>query len=162
MQKTETRQRQANDYISKINTYLQTTRTDIDAKDKKFETSKELYIRVLDVFTPIQQYVTKLAKETEKMEKQVQNYDQAELAKRRSFLDEDPQSGVGGLPGLRTYDDKILLAFWIIYAVFIISLAILAIQRFGQGLSTTQKIVVVVGSLFAGYALAYYCITIYG
>ena len=158
----EKRQREAQEYIQSANAYVQTARIDLGTKNTNYEKTKELYNRVLDVFNPIRQYISKLKNEIDSMENKVKDYDQSELAKRRKFLDEDPQSGVSGLPGLRTYDDKILLAFIIIFGIFLLSLSILALQRFGNQLPMQQKIGLVTGFVFAGYFLAYYTITIYG
>ena len=93
------------------------------------------------------------------------NLEQLERRERRMFLDSSPQSGTGGAPGVRTEDDRVLLAFWITYGVAIIAGSILLLQLYGGKVGATDAkskagITVVVAAV--AYGLAYYFISFYG
>lgn len=93
------------------------------------------------------------------------NLEQLERRERRMFLDSSPQSGTGGAPGVRTEDDRVLLAFWITYGVAIIAGTVLLLQLYGVKVGATDAkskagITVVVAA--AAYGLAYYFISYYG
>ena len=57
--------------------------------------------------------------------------EQLERRERRAFLDNDPQAGTGGAPGVRTKDDRVLLAFWITYGAALLSATVLGLQLYG-------------------------------
>jgi hypothetical protein len=93
------------------------------------------------------------------------NLEQLERRERRLFLDSDPQGGTGGSPGVRTADDRVLLAFWITYGAALIAGTILILQFYGPQLGATDtKSKAGMTALVAliGYGLAYYFISYYG
>ena len=93
------------------------------------------------------------------MDKKNRDLDQAARAQRRLFLDDDPQSGVGGAPGVRTRDDRVLLAFWINYVAALVAVAIFFCWKRGSSrMETALTTVVVVG---VGYLIAYYFVASY-
>lgn len=93
------------------------------------------------------------------MDKKNRDLDQAARTQRRLFLDDDPQSGVGGAPGVRTRDDRVLLAFWINYVAALMAVAIFYCLRRGSSrMETALTTVVVVG---VGYLIAYYFVASY-
>lgn len=111
---------------------------------------------------PVRTYQEKLKKESEKLDKAKTEYEQAERTQRRNFLDNDPQEGVSGILGVRTTDDKIMLAFWITYGVAILTVMAAVFQTYGAALSLTQKLQIGGAVLAACYGVAYYGITVYG
>jgi hypothetical protein len=91
--------------------------------------------------------------------------EQLERRERRAFLDNDPQGGVGGAPGVRTMDDRVLLAFWITYGAALLSATMLGLQIYGARVGVTSgkaqtTVAVVVGII--GYAIPYYFINAFG
>jgi hypothetical protein len=102
---------------------------------------------------------TKAALEREKAALLAEKTDANQMARRhrRAFQDGDPQSGVGGSPGVRTLDDRILIAFWINMGAAIIALVVALSWRSGASRASTTG--TVVGALLAAYGVAYYCIT---
>jgi hypothetical protein len=93
------------------------------------------------------------------------NYEQLERRERRAFLDSAPQSGVGGVPGVRTSDDKVLLAFWITYGAAIVVGTILLLNMYGDkaGLTDTpKKVAAGAFALAVAYTIAYPLISFYG
>jgi hypothetical protein len=108
-------------------------------------------------------YSSTVAKELTEASKQMTKLGHEERKQRRNFLDGSPQDGVLGVPGLRTTDDKLLLAFWVTYGVCILAFYALVLYYFGGSLgSTKSKIQIGALILLVGYALAYYAITVYG
>ena len=98
--------------------------------------------------------------------KKARNYEQLERRERRAFLDGAPQSGVGGAPGVRTADDRVLLSFWITYGAAVLALTFFGLKMYeGSGVSaidakTTAGACVL--ALLVAYAIAYPLISNYG
>lgn len=93
------------------------------------------------------------------------NLEQLERRERRLFLDSEPQSGAGGAPGVRTGDDRVLLAFWITYGAALIAGSILILQLYGAQLGVTEtksKAGFIALAALIGYGLAYYFISYHG
>lgn len=111
---------------------------------------------------PVRTYQEKLQKESDGLNKAKTEFEQAERTQRRNFLDNAPQDGVSGILGVRTTDDKILLAFWITYGVAIMTVVAAVLQTYGAALSLTQKLQIGGVVLAACYGVAYYGITVYG
>lgn len=114
--------------------------------------------RFHEIAVPVDYYLNKVDSEIDSQKKQTLEYSQLERTRRRQFLDEGPQSGVFGLPGLRTDDDKVLLAFWITYGVAIIGFLCIAVKVFGGSSSLSQSAGMIVTGLLVAYAMAYYFI----
>jgi hypothetical protein len=94
-----------------------------------------------------------------------QNNEQLERRERRAFLDNDPQGGVGGVPGIRTADDRSLFAFWITYGAAIIAVSLVLLNVYGAQMGIVDvkskgALLVIVASI--SYGIAYYCISYYG
>ena len=84
--------------------------------------------------------------------------EEEERAQRRNFLDGRPQQAIYGPPGLKTYDDKVLLAFWITYGAAIVTMILVATR----GKAWNERVAIVMTTLVVAYGLAYYAITVYG
>jgi hypothetical protein len=110
--------------------------------------------------------LAELEKETTKQKEELQESNrklvQGQRQQRRNFLDSSPQSGVGGAPGVRTTDDKVMLAFWITFTVGLITAYIAVLQLFEVQMSTQQKIGAGAAGMAVAYGVAYYCITMFG
>lgn len=94
-----------------------------------------------------------------------QNTEQLERRERRAFLDNDPQGGTGGSPGVRTQDDRVLLAFWITYGAAIIAGTIFLLNVYGAQINATDlksKATVTAIAAAVAYGIAYYFISFYG
>jgi hypothetical protein len=91
--------------------------------------------------------------------------EQLERRERRAFLDNDPQSGTGGVPGVRTTDDRVLLAFWITYGAALVSATVLGLQLYGARMGITSgktRATAAVIVAIVGYAIPYYFINVFG
>ena len=85
---------------------------------------------------------------------------QTERKHRRQFLDGDPQ-GSTGIAGVRTSDDRVMLAFWITYSFAILAVAIVLMNLWGlQDLK--QKIAVGALTYALSIGTAYASIVYYG
>ena len=111
---------------------------------------------------PTRSYIDKLTNESNKLSKSHVDFEQAERTQRRNFLDNEPQDGVSGLLGVRTDDDKILLAFWIVYGIAIVSATVVLLNVYGVDFTTSQKIQICGVVFLVCYGLAYYGITQFG
>ena len=93
------------------------------------------------------------------------NLEQLERRERRAFLDNDPQAGTGGAPGVRTMDDRVLLAFWITYGAALLSATVLGLQLDGARMGITSgktRATAAVVVAIVGYAIPYYFINVFG
>ena len=101
----------------------------------------------------------KASLEREKAALLAEKTDTEQMARRhrRAFQDGDPQSGVGGSPGVRTLDDRVLIAFWVNMGAALVAIVVALSWR--KGASATSTAGTVFGTLVAAYAVAYYCIT---
>lgn len=126
-----------------------------NALDKLRESAIGLYGNLRDLET-----------ELVDVRKKARNYEQLERRERRAFLDSDPQSGVGGAPGVRTSDDRVLLSFWITYGAAVIALVFFGLsiyERSGGGaMDGKTKTGAIALALLAAYAIAYPLISTYG
>jgi hypothetical protein len=119
--------------------------------------------QIAEATEPLDEYDTALKQELESLNKENEQLERRERAHRRSFVDNEPQSGVGGVPAIRTQDDKVLFAFWICYGAALISVMILLTKMFEAQIGgTKEKILVSLGAILAAYGLAYYIIAFYG
>jgi len=110
--------------------------------------------------------LAELEKETTQQKQELQESNrklvQGQRQQRRNFLDSSPQEGVGGAPGVRTTDDKVMLAFWITYTVGLIAAYMALLQLLEVQMTTQQKIGAGATGMAVAYGLAYYCITMFG
>jgi hypothetical protein len=148
---------------------LQEFRSYVSEKEKilnNLDTSMKSTLSTINsVYTstkPTRSYIDKLTNESTTLSKSQLDFEQAERTQRRNFLDNGPQDGVSGLLGVRTDDDKILLAFWIVYGIAIVSATVALLNVYGVELTISQKIQIGLVVFFVCYGLAYYGITVYG
>ena len=128
-------------------------RQSIDALDKLRVSANGLYKILHDL--EVQYY---------ELRKKGRDNRQLERRERRVFLDSDPQSGVGGAPGVRTSDDRVLLSFWITYGAAILALTFFCLKMYegGGAIDAKTKAGACVLALLVAYAIAYPLISNYG
>lgn len=138
-------------------------------KTEELQTAQDIFARYISIVRrfaeltqPTTAYKAKLDQELEAMDRTTSRLAQSERTYRRKVLDEYPQSGVVGLPGLRTYDDKVLAAFWITYGIVLVCASLLGLKFYGAGISVSQAIAIVVISLLVGYGFAYSILYTFG
>ena len=127
----------------------------------KYDVSVNFLNQFMKIVNPTNEYLAKLEEDTNKMGEKSLRYNQHERTKRRSFLDDDPQGGVTGLPGVRTYDDKVLLAFWITYGLCVLCILLIFLKFQGGSPTFVSKLTTVVGGLAVAYGIAYGAIVSY-
>jgi hypothetical protein len=133
------------------------------------KTKFDAYIGTVEILQnargPFDTYMAELIKEEEDLKKEYIQLQQGIRAGRRRFLDSDPQGGVTSVLGLQTADDKILLAFWICFAVAIILVEIVLLKVYGgalQYLNLQQKVTIFIVVLAICMGIAQYFIRTYG
>ena len=149
----------ANEQTAEYINDIQKKKEDVIAN---FNRTKKLLMRFTELSNPAKAYIHKLDSEIRDAQTSTIKYTHSGKAKRRQFLDEEPQSGVFGLPGVRTYDDKVLLAFWITYCVFTIVITLTAISLFDPKMTLRNTIIAVLGACIAAFLIAYTLIKNYG
>lgn len=73
----------------------------------------------------------------------MQGREQAERKYRRQFLDGDPQGGVGGVPGVRTNDDRVLFTLWITLGAAIVTSSMLYLRMRGVSAANWKALTLV-------------------
>jgi hypothetical protein len=142
-----------------------TTLVDAYTKQNDLFTSYIDAVRVLQSAKgPFDTYMSELDTEQKTLESEYTSLQQKIRAGRRRFIDSEPQSGVKSVLGLQTADDKVLLAFWICFAVGIIAVEILIMRKYGdilQILTLQQKVAVFLVVLALCMGIAHYFIRTY-
>lgn len=123
----------------------------IDAVEKITASAKELYKTLYEK-----------EKELAQLQSHRENTEQLERRERRAFLDNDPQGGTGGAPGIRTEDDRVLFPFWVIFSFFVGVLIILVLFLTVRHWLYGYKFLTVVFGTPVALAVAYYFIAFYG
>lgn len=143
---------------------LNQIQSDLDTEKAKFTA----YLSTLDTLQhargPFDTYMRELDAEEKALAAEHIKLQQQIRAGRRRFLDNDPQGGVTSVLGLQTADDKILLAFWICFAVGVMAIQVILMKYFGdvlQLLSLQQKIAIFLGVLAVSMGIAQYFIRTY-
>ena len=159
---TEAAQRKLNQAVEENNQYINKQRAEIQTHTSNFEKQATI-ARQLSVATePLDSYLDSLTKELDTLRTENEGLERSERANRRRFLDNDPQSGVGGAPAVRTSDDKILLAFWICYGLAVIAVFLVITKLFEAQIGGTgQKVGLGALVLLVAYGIAYYFIAYY-
>jgi hypothetical protein len=125
-----------------------------NAISKLAESARELYMRLYEK-----------EKELITLTNKRENLEQYERRERRAFLDNSPQEGTGGIPGVRTSDDRVLLTFWITYGAALILGTLFILNIYGAQLGATDiksKVQIVAAVLLVAYGIAYGFIIHYG
>lgn len=148
--------------LQEFNAYIAEKERTLNNLDTSIKSTLSTINSVYASTKPTRSYIDKLTKESDALDKSKKDFEQAERTQRRNFLDNGPQDGVSGLLGVRTDDDKILLAFWIVYGIAMLVATAALLNVYGGQLTSAQKIQIAVVVLAVSYGLAYYGITVYG
>ena len=143
--------------------FVDKNRQELEQATNEFNRQMTIVKQIADATEPLDEYMTALKKDLAHLNKENEQLERKERANRRRFLDNDPQGGVGGVPGVRTQDDRVLLAFWICYGAALIAGMILLTKVFEAKIGgTKEKIALSLGVIGAAYGLAYSIIVFYG
>lgn len=154
-------------YAEEINTAsqeLNLIQSSLDTEKAKFTA----YLGTLDTLQhargPFDTYMRELNAEEKALTAEHIKLQQQIRAGRRRFLDNEPQGGVTSVLGFQTADDKVLLTFWICFAVGVMAIEVILMKYFGdvlQLLSLQQKIAIFLGVLAVCMGVAQYFIRTY-
>ncbi len=138
---------------------------DFDKERIQFESYLDSVGVLQNARGPFDTYLADLKAQYAALEKENYDIQQRIRAGRRRFMDAEPQRGVKSILGLQTTDDKILLAFWICFAIAVLAIEFVILMKYGeelQILSNQQKAVfMMVGLLFAA-GIAFFAIRKFG
>jgi hypothetical protein len=142
--------------------YIQTKRGELGGVLEEYNRQVSIANRISEAEEPVKRYVKSLKDELAQLRHADQEYERAQRKHRRSFLDAGPSDGVGGVPGIRTYDDKVMLAFWATYVFAIVSTIVVLYKFYGIDISDKKNIAVLVAVLLVAVGLAFTGFYYYG
>lgn len=146
--------------------YAANVRKEVTEKDGAFKHSVDALDKLRESAVGLYGTLRDLEIELEDVRKKRLNYEQLERRERRAFLDSAPQSGVGGVPGVRTSDDRVLLSFWITYGAAVIALVFFGLVFYERSGGVTLDLKIKAGAvalaLIVAYGIAYPLISTYG
>lgn len=158
----EANRRRTNEKLKMYEVYISEKKTQMNDLADGISNTISTIKSVHESSRPTRTYIKKLTNEAETLDRKKVEFEQQERTQRRAFLDNDPQSGVSGLLGVRTDDDKVLLAFWITYGLAVVLLTIVGLMVYGTQFSTVQKVQIGGITLLMAYIVAYYGIVYFG
>jgi len=148
--------------IKENQNFVDKNRKELAQATTEYNRQVKIAKQISEATEPLDEYMATLKQELAHLNKENEQLERKERANRRRFLDNDPQAGVGGAPGVRTQDDKVMLAFWICYGAALIAGMILITKMFEAQIGgTKEKILVSLGVIGAAYGLAYSIIVFY-
>ena len=142
--------------------YIQTKRSELSKELEEYNRQVNIANRISESEEPLKKYIATLKSELGQLRHADQEYERAQRKHRRSFLDAGPSDGVGGIPGVRTYDDKVMLAFWVTYVFAIVSSMIVLYKFYGIDISDKKNIAVIAAVLFVALGLGFMGFYYYG
>lgn len=142
--------------------YIQTKRGELGVVLDEYNRQVKIANRISEAEEPVKRYVESLKKELAQLRHADQEYERAQRKHRRSFLDAGPSDGVGGVPGVRTYDDKVMIAFWVTYVFAIVSTMVVLYKFYDIDISDKKNIAVMVAVLLVAVGLAFMGFYYYG
>jgi hypothetical protein len=155
-----TNNRRLEEELATQRAYVDAKTAEFNAAVRQFETEFTNATRLNSGADGALEYLEDLESRLTDATTRERDLERAARRERRRFVDGDPQSGVGGAPGVRTSDDRVLLTFWICYGAAFIACAVLISRIYGMKYQDALKIFIPAG--IAAYAIAYYCIAYYG
>jgi len=155
-----TLQRKINEEVAAQTAYVNAKTTEFNDAVQQYERERANVIRIQESSGGASLYLDELTAQLNDAESQENEFERDARRERRRFVDGSPQSGVGGAPGVRTSDDRVLLAFWITYGIAFIAVAILITRNYGM--KTTDALKIFIPAALAAYGVAYYFIAYYG
>jgi len=142
--------------------YIQTKRGELAAALEEYQRQVNIANRISEAEEPLKKYADSLKSELAELRYADQEFERAQRKHRRHFLDSGPSDGVGGVPGVRTYDDKVMIAFWVTYIFAIVSTMIVLYKFYGIDLKDVKNIAVIAAVLLVAVGLAFMGFYYYG
>jgi hypothetical protein len=155
-----TLQRRINEEVAVQTAYVTAKTAEFNGAVQQYERERANAIRIQESSSGAVSYLNELTAQLNDAESRENEFERDARRERRRFIDGAPQSGVGGAPGVRTSDDRVLLAFWISYGIAFIFVAILVARIYGM--KTTDALKIFIPAALAAYGVAYYFIAYYG
>ena len=142
--------------------YIQSKRGELGSVLDEYSRQVKIATRISDAEEPVKRYVDSLKNELAQLRHADQEYERTQRKHRRSFLDAGPSDGVGGVPGVRTHDYKVMIAFWITYVFAIVSTMLVLYKFYGIDILDKKNIVVLISVLLVAVGLAFMGFYYYG
>jgi hypothetical protein len=114
-----------------LRTYHTTTAATLAAVLADHTKQVTLADSMLETMSPLQQYATELSTDAAALEQEERKLEHAQRKHRRSFLDGGAQEGVWGVAGVKTHDEKTLLALWICVAAAAAVATVVLLHMYG-------------------------------
>ncbi len=143
-------------------TYIQTKRGELSGALEEYQRQVNIANRIAEAEEPLKKYTESLKSELAQLRHADQEYERSQRKHRRSFLDAGPSDGVGGVPGVRTYDDKVMIAFWVTYIFAIVSTMIVLYKFYGIDLKDIKNIAVIGAVVIVACGLGFMGFYYYG
>lgn len=150
---------------NETNAYINAKRAEQREANAAFQTKLNAVQKMTILSNELKTNLGRKLNELKTLTSNRENLEQYERRERRAFLDNSPQSGVGGVPGVRTSDDRALLTFWITYGAAIIMASLFVLNIYGDKLGAADmksKAQIISALLLVAYFIAYYLISYYG
>jgi len=142
--------------------YIQTKRSELAGALDEYNRQVTIANRISEAEEPVRRYVETMKKELSLLRYADQEFERAQRKHRRSFLDAGPSDGVSGVPGVRTYDDKVMIAFWVTYVFAIVTSMIVLYKFYGIDVKDVKNIAVIAAVLLVAVGLAFMGFYYYG
>jgi predicted RND superfamily exporter protein len=130
--------------------------------EKDFETKTIAIDKISVSAKELYQTLFEKEKELAQLQSRRDNTEQLERRERRAFLDNEPQAGTGGVPGIRTEDDRTVFPFFLIFSFFAGTLICLILFVTVRHWVFGHKLIAVVFGTPVALAITYYIIAYYG
>jgi hypothetical protein len=156
----QTQTRRTNTFMEANIKFIEEQRNRLNSAINNVQKNIQINSDLREAIKPLKTIETQLLEEKKKLEELNRELLQGQRKQRRNFMDNDPQSSIGGIPGVRTTDDKVMLAFWITVGVGTITAYLAILNILNISLDTNKKMYGV-GILIFVYGLGYYLITHY-
>ncbi len=155
------RQRKIQEINQSTDAFIWKSRLEVQAASDEFTRQIASGNKLAAAARQLQKTLWDLEKQLDSVNKKNTDLEQYERRERRMFLDGSPQEAIGGIPGVRTTDDKVLLAFWVAYGAFIVGAVLMLMNIYAPAITGGKKAQAASVALLLGYLLAYYAISIY-
>ena len=145
--------------IRAMDAYVAEKTAATNALMSEYAKNRDLANKMSIALDPMMQYMDALKEKSNMLEVKESDLKQMERKQRRNFLDNDPQSGVSGPAGIRTSDDKVMFAFWMMYGVAVFMVAMAVTRMMGHDLK--KQLTSAAVALLTSYIVAYFIFKYY-
>lgn len=147
------------------NNFKTAKQAELNQSINEFQVARDRLQKIIDAIKPTENYLRELEGQDKGEQAKLTDLEQNARRERRKFLDGGPQDGTPGLvPGVRTSDDKVVLAFWICYGAAFAAGMVLLLKYLGPRVGVTSwptALRILVPATLLAYAAAYYAISTY-